>query len=200
MPAWVKNDSKWKKAAELISKRQGDKPESEFTDKDWASTAAIYKKMGGAIQKSMDSPSMDNLIEAAVIARAMSLARSPSDAPFTVAVDFDNTISQYEGWKGRGDYGPPFPDVQKVLEILKGLGMLIIIFTVRNEPEEIEAYCRENEIPFDFINFNPFQPPGSSRKISADVYLDDRAVHFGGSWRSALFQILAAYSRKGEED
>lgn len=109
-----------------------------------------------------------------------------------IAIDFDGVIAEYEGWKGIGVFGKPIAGVKKALEKFKAAGNIIIIHTTRGEVEAIKKYMALWEIPYDYINFNPNQAPHMNQgKPIADVYIDDRAVTFNGSWNNTfLEQVL----------
>lgn len=54
----------------------------------------------------------------------------------------------------------------------------IIIWTCRSEKyiEPVRKFLKENNIPFDYINENvEWLPFETSRKVYADIYIDDRA-------------------------
>ncbi len=112
--------------------------------------------------------------------------------PRTIAVDLDGTILEYDGWKGHSHFGKPLPGAKEALQKLKEQGFLIIIWTTRNNKEEIARYLREQGIPFDYINENPFGPPDGSNKIYADYYVDDKAVEFRGDWQEVLRKVCGA--------
>lgn len=94
-----------------------------------------------------------------------------------VAVDFDGTIVENK-----------FPDIGKpklfAFETLKAMqqkGMLLILWTVRKEKELDEAivFCRANGVDFYAVNANyPEEQFDAevSRKIEADVFIDDRNI------------------------
>jgi hydroxymethylpyrimidine pyrophosphatase-like HAD family hydrolase len=101
-----------------------------------------------------------------------------------IAVDFDGTLCEHK-----------FPEIgqikeihQKVINFIrtsKSKGAEIILWTCREDLKErkylTEAvnWCKENNIPIDFVNeypmpqFNGF----ASRKVCADMYIDDKAVN-----------------------
>jgi len=109
----------------------------------------------------------------------------------TIAIDFDATIAEYTEYKGKCVFGDPLPGAREAIEELKRDGWLIIIYTTRSESWAIRNYMELHDIPFDFINHNPYNIekdcfPGKPR---ADVYLDDRAITFQGNWGKALYDI-----------
>ena len=102
-----------------------------------------------------------------------------------IAVDFDGTIHS-------GNYpaiGYIRPDVKEVLQNLRKEGHYIIIWTCRTGDDLLVAinWLLENKIEFDKINDN--HPDniktyaGNTRKVYADVYVDDKQVGFLPRWR-----------------
>lgn len=117
-----------------------------------------------------------------------------ADIPKTVAVDLDNTIFKLNDWKGQNHFGEPFDGVKEALGLLKEKGFEIIIWTTRFNEEEkelkdISELLEENEVPYDYINENPYQPPDMSEKLYADYYVDDRAISFDGDWNDVVSEI-----------
>lgn len=103
-----------------------------------------------------------------------------------VAVDFDGTIAHYDGWQGPGIFGDPIAGCKEALEDLKQRGYRIVVFTTRGvDLEDVRRYLVGHDIPFDEVNENCSGTPDnlSHRKVIADVYIDDRAMHFDGSWK-----------------
>ena len=89
-----------------------------------------------------------------------------------IAIDFDHTI--VEGDK-------PLPGAREALRLLKEKGFHITIHSCNN-PEWIKKVLDNNDIPYDRIWVAPGKP-------IAHAYVDDRAVHFDGSWTKALNEI-----------
>jgi hydroxymethylpyrimidine pyrophosphatase-like HAD family hydrolase len=95
----------------------------------------------------------------------------------TIAIDFDGTIVEHK-----------YPAIGKerifAFETLKALqkqGHLLILWTYRSGPELEEAveYCRKNGVEFYAVNKNYPEEVFDetiSRKIIADVYIDDRNI------------------------
>lgn len=96
--------------------------------------------------------------------------------PVSVAVDFDGTLAERLDPFDPDKYGRPRLDVIAKVNQLHEAGARIIVWTVRNSPERLRAWLRENNVAFDFINEQPDQPPNSSGKLFADAYVDDKAV------------------------
>jgi hypothetical protein len=89
-----------------------------------------------------------------------------------IACDYDDTISP---WKMKGF------DPKRVIEVLKfakQTGAYIVIFTSCNNEryQEITEYCKSQGLEIDAINETPIDLPyGNSKKIYANVFIDDRA-------------------------
>jgi len=98
----------------------------------------------------------------------------------TLAVDLDGTLAEYDGWKGEDDIGAPRKGAKKWMKAVHKMGARIIVFTTRGNDDVVRGWLLEHDIPFDHINENPDQPEGSSDKVIADVYWDDRAVAADG--------------------
>ncbi len=109
----------------------------------------------------------------------------------TIAVDFDGTIVEHA-----------YPEIGEVklfaFETLKELqknNCRLILWTYRTgkELEDAVYFCRENEIEFDAINSNyPGEEMNSdvSRKINADIYIDDKNLGGFPGW-SETWQLIA---------
>ena len=91
-----------------------------------------------------------------------------------VAVDFDGTLS----------LGAQYPDIgyfnlslYKALMDLRKCDWSIVLWTCREGEELREAveWCKMNGLEFDAINENPPEVPFKSRKVVANMYIDDRA-------------------------
>lgn len=123
--------------------------------------------------------------------------------PPTIAVDLDGVICDYsKGWRGVGNFGSVLPDAKEKMQQLKKEGWHIVIFTCRAEHALIADFLRREGIPFDQINKNeniPGEVPGYGlEKVIADVYLDDRAIHFDGDWNHALRDIHRLMDENGQ--
>lgn len=96
--------------------------------------------------------------------------------PFTVAVDLDGTLAKKEEPFSSETIGEPIPGAIAWVKKFHDAGARIIIFTVRSTSKTLKDWLKTNKVPYDYINENPDQPAGSSGKVLADVYYDDRAV------------------------
>ena len=91
-----------------------------------------------------------------------------------VAVDFDGTLSLDAQYPNIGRFNTP---LYEALMKLRGIGWSIVLWTCREGKELKEAviWCANNGLEFDAINENPPEVPFKSRKVVADMYIDDRA-------------------------
>lgn len=107
-----------------------------------------------------------------------------------IAVDFDGTIVEHEYPK----IGKPKLFAFETLKALKDRGDQLILWTYRSGKELDEAveFCKKNGIEFYAINKNYPEEvfdDSISRKILADVYIDDRNIGGFKEW-SEVWQIL----------
>lgn len=116
----------------------------------------------------------------------------------TVAVDLDGTICKYDGWKGEDNFGEVRPGAKKALKKFQANGYRIIIFTTRGDTEAVGDFLHDNDIPYDYINENPDQPPNASGKVIADVYLDDRAVDARSAWSTLTTETEKRIEKEAE--
>ncbi len=117
-----------------------------------------------------------------------------------VAIDFDGTLFEYDGWKNSAHYGEPIDGAKEAVEKLRDRGFKIMIFTTRGNVEGVKEALEKYDIPYDYINENPHAPPEadiSDVKPPANYYIDDRAVHFTGDWNEVMKEIE---KREKEED
>ena len=116
-----------------------------------------------------------------------------------IAVDFDGTIVEHK-----------YPEIGKenlfafqTLKQLEKMGARLILWTFRTgkELEEAVEYCRKNGIEFYAVNKNypeEIFDDTISRKIDADIYIDDKNVGGFPGW-SGVWQILYPYELEQRE-
>jgi len=114
--------------------------------------------------------------------------------PFIAAIDFDGVIAQYDGWKGDDHFEPPKPGAKEAIDILRAHGIKIVIWTCRSNKQALAEYFAKYDIKYDAINVNVHpelskEDDAATRKIIADVYVDDRGLRFT-EWGPAVEQIL----------
>ncbi|HAN18489.1 MAG: hydrolase [Bacteroidetes bacterium GWC2_33_15] len=107
-----------------------------------------------------------------------------------IAVDFDGTIVDHE----YPQIGKPKLFAFETLKALQKRGDLLILWTFRNGKELDEAigFCKKNGIEFYAVNKSypeEIFDNSISRKIDADIYIDDRNIGGFPGW-SSIWQIL----------
>jgi hypothetical protein len=128
------------------------------------------------------------------------VVQKSENGPKTAAIDLDGTILEYDGWHGEDNFGKVRPGCVEALSELKRQGWRIIIFTTRGNTEKVAQYLEANGVPFDHVNENPDQPEGSSGKVIADVYVDDRAINAETDWSTILRNVLGrTYKAKSKK-
>jgi len=108
-----------------------------------------------------------------------------------IAVDFDGTIVEHK-----------YPEIGKeilfafeTLRALQEQGHQLILWTFRSGKELDEAveYCRRNGVEFYAVNSSypeeEFDEDYDSRKIDADVFIDDRNIGGLPSWGEIYHMI-----------
>ena len=93
-----------------------------------------------------------------------------------IAVDFDNTLSLDNHWPYIGEPNLPLISFLHDAQV-KGYG--IVLWTCREGQllDEAVAWCKKLGLEFDAINENPDYVGWKSRKVVADMYIDDRAFN-----------------------
>ncbi|MGQ1890279.1 BT0820 family HAD-type phosphatase [Thermophagus sp. OGC60D27] len=117
-----------------------------------------------------------------------------------IAVDFDGTIVEHR-----------YPQIGKeklfAFETLKALqkqGHLLILWTIRTGKELDEAveFCAKNGLEFYAVNKNfPEEKfdESVSRKINADIFIDDRNVGGFPGW-GEIYQMLSKEVSENERE
>lgn len=95
-----------------------------------------------------------------------------------IAIDFDGTIAE----DSFPELGAMKPNADRVIRSIVDHGGQVAIWTCRTgeHVENIKAFLARHEIPYHVFN-EPFPEqlamfPDNSRKIFADVYIDDRCL------------------------
>ncbi len=113
-----------------------------------------------------------------------------------VMIDLDGTIHKYsKGFQDGSIYDEPFEGAKEVIDWLKDQGYEIVIFTTRASKENalntgddhikqisnVGTWLKNNGIYFDRI---------TAEKITADFYIDDKAVAIkNGDWKGVFNTI-----------
>ena len=94
-----------------------------------------------------------------------SLVNKPSQKQITISLDFDGVIKDVMT-------GEPVDGVYQALDWLISKGYILIISTANSDLEGVREWLKEHGINL----------PLTDKKVSATVYIDDRAIRFQ-SWR-----------------
>ena len=110
---------------------------------------------------------------------------------FTIAIDFDGTIVEDEYPK----IGKPIIFAFETLKKLQDKGHRLILWTYRKGRalEDAVKFCEKNGIVFYAVNKSfPEEEfdPEYSRKINADIFIDDRNVGGLLSWGEIYQQLI----------
>lgn len=116
--------------------------------------------------------------------------RNIKKASLTIAIDFDGTIVEHR----YPEIGRTRPLAFQTLKALQDKGHRLILWTYRNGGvlEEAVNFCRKHGVEFYAVNKNyPEEVWGEteSRKILADIYIDDRNLGGIPSW-GEIYSIL----------
>ncbi len=110
----------------------------------------------------------------------------------TIAVDFDGTIVRHEYPR----IGKEIPFAIQTLKMLAKDGHRLILWTVREGELQEEAvnWCRERGVEFYAVNKDyPEEEPSKnnhySRKLKADIWIDDRNVGGLPDW-GTIYRII----------
>lgn len=113
-----------------------------------------------------------------------------------IAVDFDGTIVEHR----YPNIGKVMPNSFKVLKKLKDEGHILILWTYRSGDELNEAikYCKKNGLEFYAVNNNSKDEvfdTSQSRKIYADLYIDDRNLYDLPDWNT-IYRMVQKISEQ----
>ncbi len=108
-----------------------------------------------------------------------------------IAVDFDGTIVEDNYPK----IGKPLPFALETLKKLQSKGNRLILWTYRNgsKLDEAVAFCKKNGIEFYAVNKSypeEIFDKNISRKIHADIFIDDRNFGEKPNWSKIYTELL----------
>ena len=100
--------------------------------------------------------------------------------PYIIAIDFDGTL-----------VGDKFPEIGEpntllieLAQIWRHMGAKLVLWTCRHGKvlDEAVAFCKEQGLEFDSVNTNipevQMMYGTDTRKVYADIYLDDKMYEF----------------------
>lgn len=115
----------------------------------------------------------------------------------TAVIDFDNTISGYDKWRGEGIMGPIVPYCKDAVNELKEWGWRVVVFTTRGNVAQVQSWLASNGLGWCKVNSTAHNPPGTSHKPIGEVYFDDRDAHCVGvipyNWHRAMARVRNKY-------
>ncbi len=112
----------------------------------------------------------------------------------TIAVDFDGTIVEHK----YPAIGKELPFAIATLRKLAEGGHHIILWTVREGKllDEAVEYCRKNGLEFYAVNSEypdaSWSGKGVSRKVTADIYIDDRNLGGIPDW-NMIYDMISGH-------
>lgn len=115
----------------------------------------------------------------------------PAKRAPTMAVDFDGTLAEFDGEFDPATFGAPIAANIQIVRDLHAAGVQIIIFTMRDDTEDLRGWLDRNRVPYQAINESLDVALTHEGKVFADAYWDDRAVQAGGSPKTEIAQIVA---------
>ena len=113
------------------------------------------------------------------------------DSPLKIAVDFDGTIVEHK----YPEIGKEIMFAFQTLRAFQEQKHQLILWTYRSGKELDDAveYCRRNGVEFYAINSSypeeEFDEDYDSRKIDADLFIDDRNIGGLPSW-GEIYQMI----------
>ena len=116
----------------------------------------------------------------------------PTKKVRTIAFDFDGVIAKYEGFVSKDDVQEPITEVVKAMGLLREAGYKILIYSTRGDAF-LRKYCEKFSVPFDYINHNPEKQGENPGKPIAWVYVDDRAINYGGQKAEKLVEEISKF-------
>jgi len=123
------------------------------------------------------------------------------DSPLKIAVDFDGTIVEHK----YPEIGKEVMFALQTLRTLQEQGHQLILWTYRSGKELDDAveYCRRNGIEFYVINSSypeeEFDEDYDSRKIDADIFIDDRNIGGLPPW-GEIYQMINPHEKPTLEE
>lgn len=115
-----------------------------------------------------------------------------------IAIDFDGTIVEH----AYPAIGKEIPFAFSTLKMLQQQGHLLILWTFRSGDllQEAVDFCQKKGITFYAVNASypeeVYDPAASSRKIDADIFIDDRNIGGFPGW-GEIYQMLHPDDKNG---
>lgn len=122
-----------------------------------------------------------------------------TDESKILAIDFDGTIVE-DAYPG---IGKPKPFAFETLKMLQKDGHRLILWTYRygRKLQEAVEFCRENGVEFYAVNRSypeeAFNEKEASRKIHADLFVDDRNLQGFPGW-GEVYQMIGGKEQEAQ--
>jgi len=105
-----------------------------------------------------------------------------------VAIDLDDTLSEFDGYKGWRHIGPPRPYAQEFVNLFRSHGWVTFLWTARLEDGLLREWLHEHKFiyngapAFNYINKSPINLHINCNpsKPIADLYIDNATYPFCG--------------------
>lgn len=98
----------------------------------------------------------------------------------TIAVDWDGTLVEYNGYKGAGVFGPPIPAMVSRIKVWLAEGREVLIFTsrvsVEHDPNRMLVECKAIDAALRRMGL-PLLQITANKYIRISEFWDDRAVN-----------------------
>ena len=110
-----------------------------------------------------------------------------------IAVDFDGTIVEHEYPAIGKEKLFAFQTLKKMIE--RGASIILWTFRTGKELNEAVEFCRKNGVEFYAVNKNYPEEvfdKSTSRKINADIFIDDKNVGGFPGW-GEVWQLIDMY-------
>ncbi len=95
-----------------------------------------------------------------------------------IVFDFDGVCATYDGWKGPDVFGDPIEATAVLVKHLQEKGLACILWTTRKDTPALRKWLGTNGFNFDSVNSCDHNPPDTSMKPIAELYIDDRGLRF----------------------
>ncbi|MDE7024554.1 MAG: hypothetical protein K2O88_01575 [Paramuribaculum sp.] len=119
----------------------------------------------------------------------------------TIAVDFDGTIVEHR----YPEIGREIPNAVRTLKRMQDEmpDLRMILWTVREGEllDQAVQWCRERGLEFYAVNSNyidddPMDQSATGRKVTADIYIDDRNLGGLPDWNSIYVMVTKGWSMR----